>query len=74
MGDPSRVEHGGKGREEEAPFPLTDVDKWVLSQKDEDFHLHDWDELREIIGELLAGFASLFYSSFSPVFLLWNRA
>ncbi|KAJ4391763.1 hypothetical protein N0V93_005383 [Gnomoniopsis smithogilvyi] len=35
--------------EKEAPFPLTDVDKWVLSQTDEEFKFHDWDELREII-------------------------
>ncbi len=40
----------GKKLEEEAPFPLTEVDKWVLSQTDEEFHLHSWDELREIIG------------------------
>jgi len=36
---------------EDSPFPLTDTDRWVLSQKDEDFHLHDWDELRKIIGK-----------------------
>lgn len=37
---------------EEPPFPipLTDVDRWVLSQTDEEFHYHDWDELRRIIG------------------------
>jgi hypothetical protein len=35
---------------EEAPFPLTDVDRWVLSQTDEEFKKHDWDELRVIIG------------------------
>lgn len=34
---------------EEAPFPLTDVDKWVLSQTDEEFKKHDWEELKEII-------------------------
>ncbi|KAL1867751.1 hypothetical protein VTK73DRAFT_4013 [Phialemonium thermophilum] len=34
---------------EEAPFPLTDVDKWVLSQTDEEFKYHNWDELRQII-------------------------
>jgi hypothetical protein len=36
---------------EDAPFPLTDTDRWVLSQTDEEFHLHGWHELREIIGE-----------------------
>ncbi|POR39361.1 Uncharacterized protein TPAR_00433 [Tolypocladium paradoxum] len=34
---------------EESPFPLTDVDKWVLSQTDEEFKKHDWAGLREII-------------------------
>lgn len=34
---------------EESPFPLTDVDKWVLSQTDEEFAFHTWDELRELI-------------------------
>lgn len=45
MGDTiNRVE------ETESPFPLTDVDKWILSQTDEEFKYHDWDELRQIIG------------------------
>jgi len=34
---------------EDSPFPLTDTDRWVLSHTDEEFHLHDWDELKEII-------------------------
>ncbi|KAK2003395.1 hypothetical protein LX36DRAFT_687569 [Colletotrichum falcatum] len=34
---------------EDAPFPLTEVDKWVLSQTDEEFKKHDWEELKEII-------------------------
>jgi hypothetical protein len=40
----------GETLPEEAPFPLTAVDKWVLSQTDEEFHKHDWEELKEIIG------------------------
>lgn len=36
---------------EEAPFPLTDVDKWVLSQTDDEFKKHDWDDLKLIIGK-----------------------
>ncbi|KAI0194183.1 hypothetical protein F4808DRAFT_353209 [Astrocystis sublimbata] len=36
---------------EEAPFPLTEVDKWVLSQTDEEFHHHDWEDLKKIIEE-----------------------
>lgn len=35
---------------EDAPFPLTEVDKWVLSQTDEEFKYHDWEELKVIIG------------------------
>jgi hypothetical protein len=50
MGDNNDVKLSGQKLEEESPFPLTDVDKWVLSQTDEEFHLHTWDELREIIG------------------------
>ncbi|ROW12133.1 hypothetical protein VMCG_00182 [Cytospora schulzeri] len=36
-------------KEQDVPFPLTDADKWVLSQTDEDFKYHDWDELKQII-------------------------
>jgi hypothetical protein len=35
---------------EEAPFPLTDIDKWVLSQTDEEFKKHDWEDLKQVIG------------------------
>ncbi|KAI1752310.1 hypothetical protein F4782DRAFT_530565 [Xylaria castorea] len=35
---------------EEAPFPLTEMDRWVLSQTDEEFHYHDWEDLKKIIG------------------------
>ncbi|KAI0390183.1 hypothetical protein F5Y17DRAFT_82378 [Xylariaceae sp. FL0594] len=35
----------------EPPFPLTEVDKWVLSLTDDEFHYHDWDELKKIIDE-----------------------
>ncbi|KAH8879108.1 hypothetical protein GQ53DRAFT_756204 [Thozetella sp. PMI_491] len=38
-----------KGLIEEAPFPLTDADKWVLSLTDEEYQYHTWDELRDII-------------------------
>jgi hypothetical protein len=44
---------------EEAPFPLTDVDRWILSQTDEEFKKHDWDELRIIIGEYIGLFGIL---------------
>jgi hypothetical protein len=39
----------GEIASEEAPFPLTDVDRWVLSQTDEEFTHHTWDELRQLI-------------------------
>lgn len=51
MGDNEKTVESVKIGEKEPPFPLTEVDKWVLSQTDEEFHLHDWEELREIIGE-----------------------
>lgn len=42
------------GEEEKADvsfnaFPLTSIDRQILAMKDEDFHLTQWDELREII-------------------------
>jgi hypothetical protein len=39
----------GENTQEEAPFPLTDVDRFVLSQTDEEFTYHTWDELCQII-------------------------
>lgn len=35
----------------DAPFPLTEVDKWILSQTDEEFKLHSWEDLKSTIGE-----------------------
>lgn len=52
MGDNSAPE---KAPEKEAPFPLTKVDKWVLSQTDDEYTPHTWDELREIIGTVRSG-------------------
>ncbi|EKD21305.1 hypothetical protein MBM_00418 [Drepanopeziza brunnea f. sp. 'multigermtubi' MB_m1] len=53
MGDSSvnheTIEGEGKRGGEEAPFPLTDIDRWVLAQTDEEFHLHDWEELKGIV-------------------------
>ncbi|KXX73287.1 N-acetylglucosamine-induced protein 1 [Madurella mycetomatis] len=39
----------GENAAEEAPFPLTEVDKWVLSQTDDEYAYHSWDDLRSII-------------------------
>ncbi len=51
MGDNQSNENArGNTAEEESPFPLTDVDRWVLSQTDEEFHLQTWDDLKKIIG------------------------
>jgi hypothetical protein len=49
MGD-NGAKPSGTELEKEPPFPLTEVDRWVLSQTDEEFHLHDWEELRGILG------------------------
>ncbi|KAF8849791.1 hypothetical protein BDZ45DRAFT_680274 [Acephala macrosclerotiorum] len=49
MGDNTNPLDKEKVAEEEAPFPLTDVDRWVLSQTDDEVHLHDWEELKVII-------------------------
>ena len=40
--------------EDNPPFPLTVVDKWVLAQTDEEFIRHDWQSLRDIIGSYQA--------------------
>jgi hypothetical protein len=48
MGDATSV--GSVHEQKDAPFPLTEIDLWVLAQKDEDYHFHDWTELTEIIG------------------------
>jgi hypothetical protein len=34
------------------PFSLTEVDKATLRQTDEEFNLHTWTELKDIIGML----------------------
>ncbi|KAI1191282.1 hypothetical protein F5B17DRAFT_330513 [Nemania serpens] len=42
---------GSVSLEDEPPFPLTEVDKWVLSLTDKEFTYHDWEDLKKIIGE-----------------------
>lgn len=62
---------------ENSPFPLTDLDKWILAQKDEEFKKHDWEGLRKIIGEhsvfspqcFMAHDNSIILISFSLLFL-----
>ncbi|RDW65417.1 hypothetical protein BP5796_10109 [Coleophoma crateriformis] len=48
----ANLEQGpGPIKEAASPFPLTDTDKWVLSLTDDQFKLHSWDELKEIIAQ-----------------------
>ena len=65
MGDQGKPQDD-RSFQEDPPFPLTDVDKWVLSQTDEGYHLHTWDELREIISKHRC--SSYFESSFLKSF------
>jgi hypothetical protein len=51
----------GEAKMEEAPFPLTDVDKWVLSQTDEEYQYHTWDDLKQIIGEPCFNFIPVYH-------------
>ncbi|KAK2756693.1 hypothetical protein FQN54_005139 [Arachnomyces sp. PD_36] len=39
----------GRDKHEELPFNLTDLDREVLSQTDEEFVCHDWAEMRKIV-------------------------
>ncbi|PHH82359.1 hypothetical protein CDD82_6261 [Ophiocordyceps australis] len=39
----------GQAAPEQPPFSLTSVDKWVLSQTDDEYQKHDWAELKTII-------------------------
>lgn len=46
----------GENATAEMPFPLTEVDKWVLSQTDEEFTYHTWDELHRLIRMVICFF------------------
>lgn len=35
----------------DAPFPLTETDRWILSLTDEQYEYHDWEDMRKIIGK-----------------------
>lgn len=35
---------------EQTPFSLTETDRQVLAQTDDEFVLHDWEDLKNIIG------------------------
>jgi hypothetical protein len=49
--------------EEEPAFNLTDVDRAVLAQTDEEFAYHGWEELKDIIGIYLPPFSSIPFPS-----------
>lgn len=34
----------------EHPFQLTDLDREILAQTDEEYKYHDWEELKELLG------------------------
>lgn len=40
---------------ETTTLPLTAVDREILSMKDEDYHRHTWEDLKEIIGRSSPG-------------------
>lgn len=46
------------------PFPLTALDREILSMSDDDFHPHTWEELKQIIG--MIGIISFSYSTRTP--------
>jgi hypothetical protein len=57
----------GENASDEAPFPLTDVDRWVLAQTDDEFKCHTWDELRQVIRTVTATrLISALFSSNTP--------
>lgn len=67
----------GEVPQEDSPFPLTEVDKFVLSQTDEEFRLHDWEDLKDIICKALKHpahhehFVGLLHSFTCVILTLW---
>lgn len=53
MGDQGNVAQEGAVAAENSPFPLTDLDRRVLSQTDEEYVKHGWQDLKRVIGELV---------------------
>ena len=43
----------GRDANAELPFNLTETDRLVLSQTDEDFEAHDWENLQKLIGDFI---------------------
>lgn len=57
---------------ESTPFHLTALDRQLLAMNDEEFVAHDWDNLRDIIGEILI-FSShlLIFPSHPQLEMIW---
>lgn len=47
------LSRNGRNDHEALPFNLTDLDREVLSQTDEEFVYHDWEEMKQIVGRNL---------------------
>jgi hypothetical protein len=41
---------------DEPPFPISDADKRVLAQTDEEYRHHTWEDLQDIIGAISTNF------------------
>ena len=65
MGDDASDDGSG-----DVPFHLNDMDKWVLSQTDDTFKCHTWDDLRQIIRKLRAQFL---HSQFCPSYASYTH-
>jgi hypothetical protein len=67
----------GPTHEVEYPFPLTDLDRHILSLTDEEYIYHDWEDLKNLISRPppcnpLARIPSVIY--IYPIPTLTNRA
>jgi hypothetical protein len=48
------IEWEQPAKQKSTPFNLTEVDLQILSQADEEFVYHDWEDLKGIIGKFIA--------------------
>lgn len=40
----------GDSKQTDYPFPLTDLDREILAQTDEEYVPHDWEDLKSLVG------------------------
>ena len=52
MEDIKHPNEGNTSNDQTAPFYLTEVDRAILAQTDDEFVPHSWEELKEIVGML----------------------